>query len=457
MSEKKKTITFAVAALVLLLLAAVTAPRHSEPDQFADLGEKFFPEFTDPNIATTLEVIEFDEATAAARPFKVTFKGGIWTIPSHHDYPADGKDQLAKTAAGMIGLNKEDFRTSNIADHESCGVIDPLDETATTLKGRGKRVTIRDNDDRILADLIFGKKLEGRADYSFVRVPGQKRVYITKTDLSISTQFADWIEPDLLKTEQTKIQKVTLQDYSINERTRSVDERGTLVLTKGSDSTWKANRMPSSEEVDTTKMDAMLRAIDELSIVGVRPKPEGLSRDLRRSDGSVPISQENLISLQEKGYYFTRDGRLLSNEGELNVETSDGIEYTLRFGEVLFGSGETVTAGATAAEQEGAEKGPGENRYLFLTASFQPNLIPEPRKPSNTNFESKPESEWNDEDRANKDLKAKHDEWQASIETGRTKADELNSHFAGWYYVISSEAFDKIHLNRSELLKKKES
>jgi len=45
-----------------------------------------FPNFTDPNQATTLEVIEYDQQSGSARPFKVTFKDGRWTIPSHNDY-----------------------------------------------------------------------------------------------------------------------------------------------------------------------------------------------------------------------------------------------------------------------------------------------------------------------------------------------------------------------------------
>ncbi|GAB4118732.1 MAG: hypothetical protein Kow001_18430 [Acidobacteriota bacterium] len=137
MSETRKTIGFAVLAVVLAAVAILTTPRRAVPEEFADRGEPFFPGFTDPNLATTLEVIEFDEATASARPFKVTFKNGVWTIPSHHDYPADGKDRLAQTAAGLIGLTKDDFRSSNVADYPACGVIDPLDETATSLRGRG--------------------------------------------------------------------------------------------------------------------------------------------------------------------------------------------------------------------------------------------------------------------------------------------------------------------------------
>jgi len=454
MSETRKTITYGAVALFLLVVALVTAPRKATPDDFLDKGEPFFPEFTDPNAATTLEVVEFDEETASARPFKVTFKEGRWTIPSHHDYPADGKDRLAKTAASVIGLTKDDFRSKNVADYQACGVVDPLDETVSTLKGRGKRVTIKDSTDQVLADLIIGNRVEGRTGLRFVRVPGQKNVYVTATEIDISTKFADWIEADLLKVERDSIGQVTLKDYSINERFRTVDQRDTLTLTKKDDK-WSADRMSSAQEVDSVKMNDLLRAIDELSIVGVRPKPPGLSDDLKRSEGSVPISQENILSLQSKGYYFTRDGNLLSNEGELDVLTTAGVRYFLRFGEVLYGSGEDVTAGSESSDDE--ETGPGENRYLFITATFDDSLLPEPPKPANTEFEGKPEEELSDEERKNKELKEKHDEWQSKIEEGKKLAEELNGRFADWYYVISADSFDKVNLTRSDLVKRKES
>jgi len=209
MSETRKTMTWAGAAIFLLVLAFLTAPRGITPDAFLDQGEAFFPEFTDPNLATTLEVIEFDEETAAAQPFKVTLNQGRWTIPSHHNYPADGEDRLAKTAAGVIDIRKDDFRSNNVADHEACGVIDPLDQTVTTLQGRGKRVTIKGESDQVLADLIIGTRLEGRDNLRFVRLPDQKRVYVARIDIDISTRFEDRIERDLLQVNQSDIQQIS--------------------------------------------------------------------------------------------------------------------------------------------------------------------------------------------------------------------------------------------------------
>lgn len=453
MKETKKTVLFAGVAIVLAALALIFAPKRITPNAFLDQGEPLFPEFTDPNEAITLEVIEFDEVTGSAKPFKVTFKEGRWTIPSHHNYPADGKDRLARTAAGVIDIKKDDFRSDNLSDHEVCGVIDPCDETAG-LTGRGQRVTVKGNNEKVLADLIIGQPVENREGFRFIRVPGQKRVYASRIDIDISTEFKDWIEADLLQVDKNKINRVDLRDYSINERTMSVEQRDDLELSL-KDGVWKADRMKSNQQVDSAKIQDLLATLDDLTIVGVRPKPEGLSASLKKESNERNVSQSDILSLQNKGFYFTRDGQLLSNEGELKIQTKDGVNYTLRFGEVVYGSGLAVTAGVDEDRGEG-ESSAAQNRYLFVTTEFDDKAFPEPKKPANTDFLKKPDTAWTDEDRANKALQDAHDKWQQDIDNGRRLSEELNSRFADWYYVISDDSFEKLHLKRRDLVVKKE-
>ena len=455
MSEIRKTVNFASLAVLLAILALATAPRRATPDALADLSEPFFPDFEDPNTAVSLEVIEFGEETAAAKPFKVTSQAGKWSIPSHYDYPADGKDRLAQTAAGIIQLRKDDFRSDSASDQEICGVVDPLDETAVSLKGRGTRITIKGENDQILADLIVGKKLDDREAFRFVRLPGQKRIYAARFEVELSTQFQDWIEKDLLLVEKSKIDKLVLKDYSIDERRSLVVRRDTLSLEMKAGK-WEADKMDSDQEVDSFKVGELLGALDELSIVGVRPKPSGLSQGLRRLDEEgmrITVSEQR--DLASKGYYFTQDGSLLSNEGELQARTSEGILYTLRFGEILYGQGEAVSAGGESSDDP--EAGPGENRYLFITAEFVPDGADEPPQPADTQFESRPQEEWTAADRENKRLQDAYDTWKATVEEGQKEADELTDRFANWYYVIPSSAFDKLHLTRKDLVKEKAS
>lgn len=454
MTESKKTMIFGAVALALMLLAFITTPGKVTPDAFLDQGEPFFPEFEDPNTAASLEVVGYNEETGEAVPFKVINNGGKWSIPSHHDYPADGKERLAKTAAGVIGIKKDDFRSNNASDHEACGVIDPLDETEASLTGRGTRVTLKGANDQVLADFIVGKEVENREGFRFVRIPGQKLVYSVRMDIDLSTKFSDWIESDLLSVNKDAITEITLKDYSINERSGTINQRDEIALTKNGGN-WNINKLPGSKEVDKTKVDELAKNLDELSIVGVRPKPAGISKSLQKisEEGGIEISQGDYLSLRSKGYFFV-GGRLLSNEGEVETRTKDGVVYTLRFGEVAYGSGFDVSAGLDGDAAE-AQKDIADNRYLFITAYFDDAVFPEPAAPQNVDFLNKADSLWTDTDRSNKSVYDAHESWRSKVEKGQGMANALKDRFAGWYYVISDESFKKLSKKRSDLIKDK--
>jgi hypothetical protein len=452
MNDMKKTGIFVGAAALLVIVAMLTAPKQATPEAFFDEGEMFFPDFENPNDARTLEVIQFDATQGAAVPFKVTFEGGRWTIPSHHGYPADGADRLAQTAAGLIGITKDDFRTDNPSDYAACGVIDPLDDANPSMAGRGVRVTIKGENELVLADIIIGKGFEDREGARLVRLPNQKRVYGTRLDLELSTQFKDWIEPDLMFIEKDEVTNVVLKDYSIEETTGSLDERDEVMLARIGEN-WAMASMPEDRELDTYKLNNLVQAVDELTIEGIRPKPEGLSAMLSATEGQMQITQQDMLSLQSKGFYFTREGQLVSNEGEVQVHTADGVVYTLRFGEVVVGSGTAISAGI--GEDGGAGGGQGENRYVMITTSFDPTQFDEPALPPSTDFETKPDSLWTEADYTNKGLQTEWDRWKQKVEAGQERSRELNGRFARWYYVISSESFEKLHLRRDDLLRDK--
>jgi len=436
MSEIKNTLSYVGVALVLVITAYLSSPKASAPDYLSHVGETFFPEFTDPNEAASLEVITYDPQTASAKPFKVVFKENLWVIPSQYNYPADGKEQLSKTAAGLIALKKEEFRTHNPDEFEALGVVDPLDETQA--KGRGKRITIRNKNDKILADIIVGKALDGKSERYFVREVGKKEVYAAKIPFKISTAFRDWIDTDVIQVEKSAISEVVLKDYSINEVTRSVNQRGQLKIEKSGKDWLYTSGKGAAKKADNKTVEKFLAALDQLSIVGVRPKPQGLSEHLTRSESEMRISKEDLLSLQSKGYYFSRNGELLSNEGELSIKTTDGIQYVLRFGEMVL-------------DQTTNSEKPVENRFLFITAAFDETAFPEPAKPKNLEFQSKPDSLWSESDKKNKKLNEAHEKWQQQLSSGKEKSSALAKRFADWYYIISENRFKTLELNPKDL------
>jgi len=137
MTESVKTAVLAGAALVLAISAAVVEPEARVPAIMNDQGEAFFPNFTDAQAPRTIEVVDYDEATATALPLKVQFLQGKWVIASHYNYRVDIGDRLAKTAAALMYLKKDMVRSDSPLDHAKYGVVDPLDEKASGLTGRG--------------------------------------------------------------------------------------------------------------------------------------------------------------------------------------------------------------------------------------------------------------------------------------------------------------------------------
>ena len=67
MREAAITSALLAAAVVLAVLASVVEPESASPEILSDQGEIFYPKFTDPQSARTIEVVDYDEATAAAR------------------------------------------------------------------------------------------------------------------------------------------------------------------------------------------------------------------------------------------------------------------------------------------------------------------------------------------------------------------------------------------------------
>ncbi len=394
MKETLKTAGFVAAAVVLAVVAAVFEPEARTPRILSDQGEAFYPEFKDALAVKTIEVVDYDESTATARPFQVEFRRGQWIIPTHHNYPVDAGGRLAKTAAALMDLRKDMVRSDSVQDHAKYGVVDPLDQNVAGLAGRGKRVTLRDERKDVAAAFIFGKPVEGKPGFRYVCVPGQKRVYEVKTDADPSAEFADWVDAGLLRISRSSIRRVTILSYSIDEMSGRLANMDSVTLMQ-SDGRWSVEGGGSPNQ---KAVNAMAATLDNLKIADVRPKPPSLANSLR--GGAMELNLETALSLRQKGFYLTPTGRLLANDGEMVVETSSGLVYALRFGEV------TATTEA--------------NRYLLATVRY-------------------------DAERAKK--------YGDGAGNGEALARSLTNRFADWYYVISGADFEKLRLKRKDAVR----
>ena len=451
-NEIQLTTKFVAAALVSTLLAWLSVPTFEPAAVYEETGELFYPELQGQlEKVKGLEVYRYDADTGAVKPFKVVMKNGLWVIPSHHDYPADAVEQLAKVAGAMFGLRKDEFRTDQPKDHEKLGLLDPMDDKPSSLSAVGTRVNLLDETGGTLASYIFGKDIEGKPGYKFVRLPGDKRCYGTVVEqVELSTDFSKWIETDLLKVERSKMADIIVQDYTFEPRTGDYKNHGQVTL-ENKDAKWQLADLKKTEDLDEEKVTKLVDALDELVIAGVRPKPSGLVKFLK-GEGKG-LNRADLESLQSKGFYILQDGRLIANAGQLYVGTESGIRYTLWFGELAYGDGGGEVLGKdgeTGKDGKTPDK-KAENRYMLITMELDKALLgDEPKAPKTEGMDEKKKKAAED---TFKTAKAK---WDAKIKDAEDELEKLRSRFADWFYVISDEKFTALRVKRTDLVKAKE-
>jgi hypothetical protein len=357
MNQTTKTLIFAGVAAASVAIAASTqyAHRPTDLEAFSDVGEEFYPDFEDPNAATGLRVAAYDDESGKTNEFVVEFKNGLWRIPTHHGYPADGKERLAKTAASMVGVIRQALVERSKTAQKQYDVLDPLDKDLGGTEGRGDRITLYKGDD-VLVDFIVGRKAEGSENLYYVRRADEDRIYMADLgNFTVSTKFADWIQQDVLDVARNDIRDVVINRYQVDEAQGKVISEGQLMLHRDDDQAeWKLDGLkPETEKLKTSEVNTMLAALDDLQIVGVRPKPPQLSAGLK-SDGAISIDPFVQRDLMQKGFFISGKGQFISNEGEVNVGTDAGVVYMLGFGEEFSGSEIDIEIGQKSAAKEAA-------------------------------------------------------------------------------------------------------
>ena len=272
------------------------------------------------------------------------------------------------------------------------------------------------------------------------------------------------------------------------------------------------------EELASAALNDLRNALGDLKIVDVARKPSGLSADLKAEE-SFTKDLEAVSSLQQRGFLPLQSGEILSTEGQTVVGMKDGVEYVLRFGAGTTVA-EPGKAEADGDTDEGADTGEVSARYLLVMARFNQDLLekpdledlpplpeekadtekpdaekpdaekPDPEKPDAADAEKgeaeqvadvkQADAEKADEPsaaellkqadeaeaamqaaiearrRVERENRRKQEAYDDKIDAGQKRVRELNGRFADWYYIVSEDEFNKIHLDREKVVKAKE-
>ncbi|MDR0336299.1 MAG: DUF4340 domain-containing protein [Planctomycetaceae bacterium] len=518
MTETTKTSIFLILAVLLLGTAVLTRPVVREIKMEEMIGQPLFPKFTDPLAVKTLEIVK-QNLTGDQDMFRVTEIDGVWSIPSHDNYPADAKDQMGKVAEALVDLKVLDVVASQAEEndvttlHTLYGVIDPTSENASLGEGIGIKVTLNGSGDEKFVDLIVGKETDAKekkspddptepAKLRYVRVAGQIPVYVVEIDPSrFATNFDQWIEKNLLDMSSFDVQEIFVDEYSytiqlemtqlgaqevivptfIGDMTFGYDssasgpEKWTLkkwMGFRGKQYEYYERSMKPEEELNTETLDGMVSALNDLKIVSVTKKPSVLAAALREGkpfseqigtpDPSLRKSGFCLVPLPDlKGGTGERTPKLLSNEGDIQIRMKDGIRYNLRFGD-LTGTESEMTNDADNKTETSSNTPTimGANRYLFITAEFDVSMIPAPEiKPvpeiPDGLNPEQTETANKEKEQIEKSNQREQERYDKAIEDGKKRAEKLTDRFADWYYVISEDVYKKIHLTQTNVFREK--
>ena len=410
-NETQKTGIFGGVAAITALIAAVVAwPTSSKDERSYSLGmidKPLFEKFTDPLAAASLKITTFNEEQATLRDFEVRKDqaSGLWTIPSRDGYPADAVAQMKDAASAFVGLKALDAPPANPEDFAGFGVLEP---NADTLEGGdegvGRLVELRDGKGEELAKLIIGKEVPDQPGQVYVRKPSQDAVYTVKLDdTPLNTNFQDWIEEDLLQLSSIDIDSLTLKEYSANlsidgrvswnrKFDAEFDKDGTkwelAAIKEYNDKDPLAPPVPveidAEKELNTTKLNDLGNALDDLKFVDVKRKPEGISADLK-ADKEFASNQKAANELVSKGFIpipLGPDGEIeiISANGELTTTLKSGVKYILRFGNIAGvskGSSDDESAEGDDTSEEKEDEG-GVNRYLMVSTVVDESMFPPP-------------------------------------------------------------------------------
>ncbi|MBW8885340.1 MAG: DUF4340 domain-containing protein, partial [Planctomycetia bacterium] len=414
----------------------------------------------------------------------------------------DAESQLKAVAETFADLKILGVAAKDNKEHELYGVNDP-DKAEVGTKGVGTLIAMQDEKGNDLLRMIVGKEVAGATNQRFVRKPSEDWVYVTTIDMAkLPTEFEKWIEKDLLKLSTFDVNRVVLKDYLLLPT-----QRGSLALQHRMDATlsydstrspdqWKLEDMQiygkgsqpvvstlgPLEELNKQKLDDLRNALGDLKIVDVARKPAGLGNSLRVNADKLP--SDDAMQLAQYGFYPNprSDGAIdiYGANGELIVDTKDGVEYVLRFGNIKaqVSSPSTPKKSDKDKAKSSADDEVKVQRYLFVVAQLAPSILtpptpepepagPEPAKEDKKEGEAaKAGDQKTDEQKApvidpqqaereriRKENERKRNAYNDQRKKAETRVRELNDRFADWYYVVSEDVYKKLRLTRSDIVK----
>lgn len=197
---KSKTLLMLAGITLVVIIGAVFVGQERK-DKPVQAGELVFPDL----MARINEIVE---VTIETKEETVTLiqKDHTWTVKEKGGYAADF-EKIKPVLIGMAELRIREPKTKNPDLYEKLGLQDKDAEgsssTALTLKAQGTNAVAT----LILGNQRPGKGTPGKSDM-YIRKPDDPQTWLVSGKLPIEKVPGEWLEKDLLKIANKRIQQV---------------------------------------------------------------------------------------------------------------------------------------------------------------------------------------------------------------------------------------------------------
>jgi len=263
-------------ALVAVVVAATSYMSQNRWSQAKVSGAPLFPGLPSqgPKIAR-IELRQGDKKLALER------KEQNWVLADRGGYPA--KTEAVRTL--LVRLAEAQLVEPKTRKSDRFTMLELEDAGVKDTKSR--EVRLLDQQGAVLAQAIIGKKRTDAFGSSksgtYVRWPEDAQAWLANTDVQVSANVRDWVQPSVLDVEQAKIKSVSVE----------IPNEAPLRIEREAAGKFKLVSIPDGKKLKQgTDVDAIARAVGSIELEDVR-KPEQASGEVStarfETDGGLAV------------------------------------------------------------------------------------------------------------------------------------------------------------------------
>lgn len=345
-----------------------------------------------PSLSTSADTVSKIELSSGDTALTIVKSAdGTWAVASKGGYPAK-PDAVRDLVRGLARATTIDERTSDPTLYARLGVQDPGPGTPADAPDKPTLVALHDSAGTSLATIIVGKIVQGAApsgqgEARFVRKAGEAKSWAVQGLPPISLQAATWLDTELLKIEQARVDRVTIEHLSGPQAT--LPEGATVEIARHSTSPEAQGPSPTPPTPATGDFDLVgLPAGRELNSTYILSSIAGSLASLRFDDVKP---RESIVTSDAAPRTVT------------TFKTKDGLTLTARIYDIVGASwvvfDASTTPAGTVSETAASEAQSLNTRLapwafslpsytLRLLTSGYDTLLKPPAAPSDTTPES---------------------------------------------------------------------